>query len=74
MHTTGEKIIARSKPVVAQLFQPMKALWALTNQRIFPIETSQIPRNQAQNTEFRISEMKKGEELITLFTLPDSST
>lgn len=70
MNTNGEKIIQRSNPVIAMYYKLNKALWALTNQRILPIDAHAIPLDNKNKTEHLILKMKRGEKLIRLFYLP----
>jgi hypothetical chaperone protein len=70
MNSNGEKVMQRTNPVIAMPFEPTKPLWALTNQRILPVDTHTIPLDNADKTEYSLFKMKKGEKLTTLFTLP----
>lgn len=70
MNTTGEKIMQRANPVIAMPYKPGQALWALTNQRILPIDADAIPLDNDDKTDHLILKTKRGEKLLTLFTLP----
>jgi DNA gyrase/topoisomerase IV subunit A len=69
MNTNGTKITQRGNPIYAKLFDPLKPLFALTNQRIVEIEPSYIPILDAHKTDHKLFNMKKSEALITLFDL-----
>jgi hypothetical protein len=70
MNSTGEKIMQRANPVIAMRYKPNHPLWALTNQRILPIDADAIPLDNEDKTEHLILKTKRGEKLLTLFTLP----
>ncbi len=70
MNTNGTKIIQRSNPVSAMFYEPQKRLWALTNKRLLPVEQDTIPLDNDDKTEHLIFKPKRGEKLVTLFTLP----
>jgi hypothetical chaperone protein len=70
MNTTGEKIMQRVSPVYAMRYQANLPLWALSNQRIFPVDAESIPFSYDDKTDPSLLKMKKDEKLITLFTLP----
>lgn len=70
MNTTGEKIMQRANVIYASRYNPNQALWALTTKRILPIDSDSIPLDNDDKTEHNIRKMKKGEKLISLFTLP----
>lgn len=66
INTNGEKLLQRSNPVFAGIFQPTATYYALTNQRIIPINTSIIPDISLDKTDHKLFKMKKNEFLITL--------
>lgn len=70
LNSNGSKIMQRSNPVVALKVDSHKPLWALTNQRILPIDQDSIPLDNANKTEHLIFKPKRGEKLITIFNLP----
>lgn len=71
MNTNGEKIMQRANVVYASRYKPHQALWALTNKRLLPIDSEAIPLlDNDDKTSHNILKMKKGEKLISLFTLP----
>ncbi|MBZ0276286.1 MAG: hypothetical protein K8I60_09085 [Anaerolineae bacterium] len=43
LNTTGEKIISRTHPASAILYQPGQTVWALTNRRLIPVDAADIP-------------------------------
>ena len=70
MNGTGDKIMQRANPVIAMPYQPHQALRALTNKRILPINADAIPLDDEDKTDHLILKLKRGEKLITLFSLP----
>jgi DNA gyrase/topoisomerase IV subunit A len=70
MNSSGAKIVQRSHVVSAMLYQPDLPLWALSNKGILPVDAQAIPLNKDNRSEHTLFKMKKGEKLITLFTLP----
>ncbi len=70
MNSNGTKIMQRTNPVLAMPYQSDKALWALTTKRFIPIEQNAIPLDNDDKTEHLIFKPKRGEKLITIFTLP----
>jgi hypothetical chaperone protein len=69
-NTNGAKVMQRSNPVIAMPYEPNKPLWALTNKRILPVDAAAIPLDNTDTSEYILFKTKKGEKLITLFTLP----
>ncbi len=62
LNTTGSKITSRALPVAARLHQAARQLWAITNQRILPIER-ELSRESA-----RLLSLKPGETLVSVFS------
>ncbi len=67
INTNGEKLLQRSNPVFAGVFQANSTYYALTNQRIIPIDTSTIPISNLDKTNHKLFKLKKNEFLIDLF-------
>lgn len=68
MNTNGEKLSQRSNPIYASRFDAQQSLYGLTNRRIFEIDATQIPLVNIDKTEHKLLKLKKGENLITIFS------
>lgn len=69
MNTNGTKIVQRGNPIYANRFDSQRPLYALTNQRILPIDTGSIPILNTDKTNHKLFNPKKSESLITLFSV-----
>lgn len=68
LNTNGTKIVQRGNPIYADVFDPQRPLFALTNQRIIEIDSVSIPVLDMDKSDHKLFTMKKSEGLLTLFS------
>ncbi len=67
LNSTGAKIIAKTDPITALKYQPDKTPFAITTQRIVPVDISELP---SETTEpHKLLRLKTGETLLNLVYL-----
>jgi hypothetical chaperone protein len=64
--TSGVKVISRAQPVAALVCRPGKRMWAVTTQRVVPVDQTKIPVNTTSETDIKLLKLKKGETVISL--------
>ena len=65
-NTTASKVATRTNPVSLITYQPSTTLYAITTRRIMPIDPTTIPLCNTERTDYKLTNLRKGERLLAI--------